>query len=335
MRLTAKLLELDHLYIDKEVGDIYNKNEVLQDHNIKIIDNGITYINHKQLSASGLIFEDIQMSFNKPVTDLFQIEGESIIMEFIFTSAVDSSIEHLEWIKLYETNTHNLIYASNYKGRFKINPNIPISFITIILSKDFYFKLIPQNLTLHTAFSSHILNGNTNTLYPNYLPYNPYIHAVIQEIRNCKHTGELQRLYIETKIQELLVLQLEIYQQQDSLKQQVGLSKYDFEKIQEVKKILDHDFNSASSHSELSKRVSLNEFKLKKGFKAYYGVTIKSYVISLRMKKAIMLLERKEYNIGEIAYLCGYNGLVQFSTAFKTFYGYSPKNIQNGMDQKN
>lgn len=48
-------------------------------------------------------------------------------------------------------------------------------------------------------------------------------------------------------------------------------------------------------------RSVLNEFKLKQGFKAYYGTTVYGYITRLRMEtaKKMILYDRK--SIGEVA----------------------------------
>ena len=57
----------------------------------------------------------------------------------------------------------------------------------------------------------------------------------------------------------------------------------------------------------------------------------KEYVLSkqlLRSGTAIgALIKEGEHSITEIALKCGYNGLIQFSTAFKKFYGRPPTSL--------
>lgn len=331
MRLSAKLIELNKYYIDKEVSDNYAHGQLLEENSSSLCCEGVEYVNCTQLASSGLILVDVEMSFFQPVTDLFKVDGDSIVMEFLFNGGLDVDVYHLEGITGYQANTHNLTYASNYGGSFRMFPGKPMKFFIIILSKEFYYNLIPEDSLLHKEFAGNIFESNACMLSDAHLPFSPAVHSVIHEIRTCKRDGELKRLFIENKIRELLLLQLEMHQQQYILRAQAGLTGYDLLKLQEAKSILDKNFISAPGLVELSKMIFLNEFKLKKGFKACFGITVKSYVISLRMKYAMELLQKRKHIISEIAYLSGYNGLVQFSAAFKTFYGYSPKSIQCGM----
>lgn len=46
------------------------------------------------------------------------------------------------------------------------------------------------------------------------------------------------------------------------------------------------------------------------------------------MKRALQLIENKEYNISEIAYMVGFNDAHYFSKCFKQTYGISLPNIK-------
>ena len=88
--------------------------------------------------------------------------------------------------------------------------------------------------------------------------------------------------------------------------------------------ILEANFTDAPSLPELSRAISLNEFKLKKGFKSCFETTVKGYITKLRMECAKDLFKNKASNVGEVAYKCGYKDVSHFSAAFKLFYGFTP-----------
>ena len=73
----------------------------------------------------------------------------------------------------------------------------------------------------------------------------------------------------------------------------------------------------------LSKRVCLNEFKLKKGFKELFGVPVYTYVLDKRLELARDLLEKKLY-VSDVANLVGYGNMSHFAAAFRKKYGVNP-----------
>ena len=129
-------------------------------------------------------------------------------------------------------------------------------------------------------------------------------------------------MYLEAKIKELLILQLDTLIKKPQNK--VHIDEEDFKKLLKAKLILETNFTNAPTLVELSRIISLNEFKLKKGFKACFATTVKSYITKLRMEYAKDLFKNKASNVGEVAYKCGYKDVSHFSAAFKLFYGFTP-----------
>jgi AraC-like DNA-binding protein len=129
-------------------------------------------------------------------------------------------------------------------------------------------------------------------------------------------------MYLEAKIKELLILQLDTLVKKPLEK--ALINEEDYLKLQKAKLILEANFTNAPSLPELSRAISLNEFKLKKGFKSCFETTVKGYITKLRMEYAKNLFKNKATNVGEVAYRCGYKDVSHFSAAFKLFYGFTP-----------
>lgn len=72
---------------------------------------------------------------------------------------------------------------------------------------------------------------------------------------------------------------------------------------------------------------------LRKLFKKEMGVTPLEYLTGLRMKKAEIMLSSmwtREYSVGEIAELCGYDNPLYFSRVFRKHFGCSPSQYNRG-----
>lgn len=59
-------------------------------------------------------------------------------------------------------------------------------------------------------------------------------------------------------------------------------------------------------------------------FKREYGKTVNAYITEVRLQEAVMLLERGESKIGEIAEACGFSDQSYFSKVFSSRYGVPP-----------
>lgn len=71
-------------------------------------------------------------------------------------------------------------------------------------------------------------------------------------------------------------------------------------------------------------------------FRKLKGITGQSpidFLKQMKMKRALQLIESKEYNISEIAYMVGFNDAHYFSKCFKQTYGISPTEYKNNIDR--
>lgn len=76
--------------------------------------------------------------------------------------------------------------------------------------------------------------------------------------------------------------------------------------------------------SKIAKHIGLDISYLGSVFKKVMGYSIRSYLISYRMNKAVELLKREKLTIGDISRSVGYKDQLQFSKAFKKVKGVSP-----------
>lgn len=113
----------------------------------------------------------------------------------------------------------------------------------------------------------------------------------------------------------------------NDLKQKIKFSSDDIKRIQKAKDILISDIENPPTIMDLSRRVGINSSKLKIGFKRIFGLTIFSYLTNYRMNKAYQLLQGKEMNVTEVAFLVGYSSLSKFTIAFRKKFGFNPSYI--------
>lgn len=330
MKIKATLLTPETPIIKIEIGDKYYPKSILTEENINIQNGEHDKIVSRHLITEGLVLLDTQMHYSDPKTVNFEIDEESVIMNFIYSSNVETQIDQLEGEKYSKENTHNIFYTNNYKATFTIPAFTQVNYLSIILSKEFYYNIINEDWQLHEKFSKKILQKQSGYLTSKYLPFTPAIQWVTHEIKNCTRKGVLKRIYIESKIKELLIYQLEILNSKPS--ETENINQEDYNKLLEAKNILENDYRNTPTLPELSRIISLNEFKLKKGFKACFGTTVKSYIIKLRMEYAKELFQSKTATVSEAAYKCGYKDVSHFSAAFKNYYGFSPQKFKINTD---
>ncbi|MWB94284.1 helix-turn-helix domain-containing protein [Flavobacterium sp. GA093] len=322
MKIKLKLVKHEKPIFLLKTGDLYNKKSHFVEKIVNIKKDKFDFIKCTNLISEGIVVANTQMYFSQPQTIKFKVTGESIILNFICCNNIEFDVNNVESDKITQENTHNILYTTNFNATFKIPSLEQINYISIILSPDFYAKLINEDWDLHHNFSNNIIKKKSGYLTPKYVSFSPGIQWVIHEIVNCQYEGAMKKMFLETKIKELLILQLESLIQKPQ--EQTSINQEDLKKLHEAKQILDTNFTNAPTLAELSRLISLNEFKLKKGFKACFKTTVKSYITKLRMEYAKDLIKNKTTNVSEVAYKCGYKDVSHFSAAFKIFYGFTP-----------
>ncbi len=74
----------------------------------------------------------------------------------------------------------------------------------------------------------------------------------------------------------------------------------------------------------VSKSLNLSPEYFRKIFRDVYGCSPRRYIINMRMEKAKKLILSKEFSMGEIAEMCGYDSESYFSSEFKRMVSCSP-----------
>lgn len=95
--------------------------------------------------------------------------------------------------------------------------------------------------------------------------------------------------------------------------------------VDEVRKYLEGNYDTKITLVDLASRFYMDKFYLGKVFKEQYGVTINTYIQSLRITKAKQFLRFSGKSVEEIGYEVGIGAPTYFSRVFKDVEGVSPK----------
>lgn len=197
-------------------------------------------------------------------------------------------------------------------------------FSGFLISNDRFLRLTsayPE--VFESIVNQHKQNKNSILSDKNCLPLTFEMNAILQQLEQSHLMGNLSETYAEIKILELFILQQQLLGRQVKTKNHCK-NQSDIDKIHEVRYLLQENLHHRLSLTELSRRVGLNENKLKYGFKEIFGTTVFGYLFDYKMQLAKQLLLDTNKSISEIAETCGYDYVSHFSTAFKRKYNISP-----------
>ena len=155
------------------------------------------------------------------------------------------------------------------------------------------------------------------------------MQIALYQILHCPYEGSIAQLYTESKALELVALKLAQISKRLQLPQKnIPLQPQDIDCIHNAKDILIDNIESPPSLLELAKKAGTNDYKLKIGFRQVFGTIVFGYLRNQRMERARQLLLERRMNVSEVAQTVGYNSLSRFSTAFKHYFGITPKAYQ-------
>ncbi|MBO9683174.1 MAG: helix-turn-helix transcriptional regulator [Flavisolibacter sp.] len=150
----------------------------------------------------------------------------------------------------------------------------------------------------------------------------PEMITIVHQIMKCPFKNGSAALYIESKVLELLLNVLDHLSEQDPAAP-IKLSVYDKARLHDARELVIKDFENPLSIIQLSRKVGINDFKLKKGFKHLFGTTVFDFMHGQRMEKARQLLLETNLSVEEIAYMLGYEYESNFNKAFKKHFNYT------------
>ena len=256
-------------------------------------------------------------------------ETEFVRLHFGLQGAYDFKFTQLNASYQLSGHHNNILYSDGLEIAVE-NKSKRIETFGINYNTDFFIEIAQNGNESLKRLAEKVINKENAILSPEWKTNNFKIQSVINEIIHCPYSEGLKDLFLLSKSIELLVLQAELYEHQ-------GNKSYikddnDRKKLLDAKELLTARIDNPPTLSELSKLVSLNEYKLKKGFKELNGTTVFGYIKHIRMNLAKTLLLETTKTAKEIAYETGYGSPQHFSKAFKEQFGIAPNSIRNFPD---
>ncbi|NDJ17350.1 helix-turn-helix transcriptional regulator [Myxacorys almedinensis] len=158
------------------------------------------------------------------------------------------------------------------------------------------------------------------------------MQTALQQILQCPFQGLTQRLYLESKVWELMALQLaHTLEPEGANPKAKPLKPEDVERIHYAKEVLVARLDQPPSLIELARLVGINDCKLKVGFRQVFGTTVFSYLHDCRMTRSRQLLDAGELTVAEAAKAVGFANRSHFAIAFRKKFGVNPRTYRQEM----
>ncbi|MFK4729342.1 helix-turn-helix transcriptional regulator [Agromyces mediolanus] len=98
----------------------------------------------------------------------------------------------------------------------------------------------------------------------------------------------------------------------------------DLARLRRVRDRIDREYALPLNVDELARGASMSAGHLSREFKAAYGESVYSYLMTRRIERAMALLRRGDLSVTEVCFEVGCSSLGTFSTRFTELVGVSP-----------
>lgn len=171
----------------------------------------------------------------------------------------------------------------------------------------------------------HLFKDLNQTYFYRYGVVTSEMQLALRQLLRCPYQGATKRMYLESKVLELLALMTE---QEQSRTPTLPRSLDEVDRIHAAQKILLQRINHPPSLMELARSVGLNDNALKRGFRQVFGTTVFGYLHDYRLEQAQRLLASGEMKVAEVAAAIGFESRSYFSISFRKKFGMTPKAYQ-------
>ena len=277
----------------------------------------------KQQNIPGSVLYDIRRYFARHPL----VADDTGILEYYFEGPGSKE----NYLKLKFCTTGNKICEDKPCGKCNQLPtnNCNGQYHTVDVFLIHFTSVFLKQFTDHIESSSlkdEVLAFKHTESFTKVFPLSTKKRSILDDLLNNSYTGAMQNIFINARIQELLLqtVGLIVNETSETFECKFLSDDYGKERIYKARDILLQSIGNPVTIKELSRKVAINECYLKKGFKEVFGMTIFEFFQQQRMEHAKYLLHEKGLSVTEASVALGYSSIAHFSTAFKKQTGLKP-----------
>ena len=264
---------------------------------------------------------------NEPTIDSCFFEEPLIAVAFYGSGNVDLTVKYINKQKEFN-HTKGLalsFYADeNVEFIHSVSSSKPLQCLVIATTITAIADLPNHEGELFGEMLDQLVNPSDHYVEGPSFIMTPEMQTIVDSLFNIQYEGKTKMMFFRSQITTLLS---HFFGQLAGLKTE-KINTPEREKLNQAKDILLDNIDNPPSLSEISRQIGLNTFKLKKEFKAFFGVPVFKYLQNERLTLAHKMIRNQDATVQEAAWHVGYDSLSSFSNAFEKKFGYRPSQIK-------
>lgn len=273
--------------------------------------------------TDGFFIIETNFSNYADYTELLTKRGDYVQMSLLLTGSVATFKEKYNRVRDLPTGILQLVFRGDTDVSMKMPGNgEPMRYIRMFIARPFYLSLMQNESWINASpFYNEVKKNSYVHFGKNLIPTNATILNIIFEILDNNYDGAVKKYFIEHKLKELF---LQLFITNTAGSNIPSITDELIAKLESAKAYLVTHYATPPTIKQLSRIISLNELKLKTGFKENFGSTIHDYVTKIRMQKARKMLADQQ-PVNEVSSHLGYKSVSHFISLFKKYHGATPK----------
>ncbi|PXX29692.1 AraC family transcriptional regulator [Arenibacter sp. ARW7G5Y1] len=264
---------------------------------------------------------------NEATIDSCSFEEPLIAVAFYGSGNVDLKVNYGDKQKDFShTKGLALSFYADDKVEFihTVSSSKPLECLVIATSIKALDKLPNQEGELFGDMLGELVDPSDHFVEGPSFIMTPEMQEIVDSLFNIKYEGKTKMMFFRSQITALLS---HFFGQLAGLKTE-KINTQERKRLNWARDILLENIDNPPTLNELSKQIGWNTFKLKKDFKAYFGVPVFKYLQNERLTLAHKLIRNQDATVQEAAWHVGYDSLSSFSNAFEKKFGYRPSQIK-------
>jgi AraC family transcriptional activator of pyochelin receptor len=249
--------------------------------------------------------------------------SEVVDVNFVLEGNVHGSFRGLGADFEMRSGTTNLKYTPDERSVHQAKRQDARMFV-VSIDKNYFANLLGTNSRWTENIYRKLMNRDNFIASSDFVPFTPHMHAMIHAICATPE-GPMSRLFVQSAVFELLAHHLDLLcMKSTNIKPLLDVTLEDQEKLHVARSYIENHFLEELNLTLVCRHALLNEFKLKKGFRALFGVSVIKYARQLRMEYARSLLRDHRLTVAEVSVRLGYHYPNHFAVAYKKYFGVTP-----------
>lgn len=288
---------------------------------------------HLRVNRREIEFEDVRLrwyDFTFPEQETIHVDSEGTAVELHFRlSGLSETITDDFRLSMRERQ-NSIFYTEKISSEHRIIPdkNHKASFFEVKLSPALFERIWLNDRLLFGELFHEAIGKHENSWIGSVLPISTQMLSLIRDMEQCRYKDSMKKLYLESKLIELMVLQAEGFEKSNESRKPGTLKNGDIERLYAAKEYIDLHYGQSCSIIGIAQQVGINQQKLKTGFRELFATTVFGYLSDIRMLEAKRLLLQEKMYVNEVADRVGYKHPHHFTAAFKRKFGFLPKDLK-------